>query len=122
AVPVDEVAGGVGAATGRERQRYERETGRERAVAERELQVERAEQEQPEHETGVDQGQKEATADGAVAEPFEAQERLRGAALADGEGGEAGDTGTADAERLPGDPAGLVGLGDRVDDRGDAAG
>ena len=46
----------------------------------------------------------------------------RGAELADGEGGEADDADAADAERLRGDPAGRVGLGDRVDDRGEAAG
>src|SRR5581483_1976789 len=118
AVLVDQLAGGAGAHAGREGERDECEPGRERAVAERELQVERAEQEQPEHETGVDEEEQQAAADGAVAEPLDAQERLRGAALADGEGGEAGDACGAYAERLRGDPAGLVGLGDRVHDGG----
>ena len=76
-------------AAGGEGERDEREAGRERAAAERELQVERAEQEQPEHEAGVDQAEQQAAADGPVAEPLDAQERLGGAALADGEGGEA---------------------------------
>ena len=94
----------MGAASGGERQRDEREAGRERTAAECELQVEGAEQEQPEHETGVDQGQQEATADGPVAEPVDAQERLGGAeARSTAKAAEAGDADAADAERLPGD-------------------
>jgi len=36
----------------------------------------RAEQEQPEHETDVDEALEQASAEGAVAESFDAQERL----------------------------------------------
>ena len=39
-----------------------------------------------------------------------------------GEDDESGDADDADAERLRGGPAGLVGLGDRVDERGEAVG
>ena len=117
------MAGGVGAAAGCERERDEREAGRQRAVAERELQVERAEQEEPEHETGVDQGQQQAAADGAVAELLDAQERLGGAALGDREGerGPRSPTPPMASVWVEVQPA-LLGLGDRVDDRGHAAG
>src|SRR5581483_12040674 len=95
--------------------------GRERAAAERELQVERAEQEQPEHEAAVGEEEQQTAADRAVAEALDAQQRLCRAALADRERGETGDAGAADAEGPAGEPAGVVGLGDRVDDRRDAA-
>src|SRR5512133_2519836 len=107
---VETVAGGGRADPGRDGERDEREAGREGAVAERELQVERAEEKQPEHETGVDQAQKEAAADCTIAELLDAQERLPRAELADGEGDETNEADAADAERLRGDPAGLVGL------------
>ena len=72
--------------------------------------------------TGVDQAEQQAAADGPVAELLDAQERLGGAALADREGARprrpAPPMPSVCAEVQPAS----VGLGDRVDDRGEAAG
>ena len=123
AVTADDVAGGVSADPGRERERDEREAGHERAGAEHVLEVERAEQEEAEDRACCDEHQEEPTADGAIGEPFDAQKRLLGPALPDREGGEPSE---ADAVASPivwvePQPA-LVRLRDRVDECAEARG
>ena len=93
----DEVAGGVDAGADRDGERQERQPGLERPGPEHVLQVQRGEQERAEQHGGGGEHHHEAAADGAVAEALDAQQRLGGAQLERGEGGQAGERRGADA-------------------------
>ena len=122
AVAADDVSGCVGAGSGCERERDEGEAGQEWVRAEYVLEVERGEQEEAEERAGSDEHQEQAAADGTVSDPLDPQQRLLGVALPGGEGGETHEAERREPDRLGRAPAGLVCLGDRVDERGDAGG
>ena len=108
--------------SGREGERDEGEAGHQRVRAEHVLEVERAEQEEAEDRAGRDEHQEQAAADGAVGDPLDPQERLLCVALPGCEGAESDEAERCEPDRLGRAPAGLICLGDRVDERGEAGG
>ena len=103
-------------------ERQEREPGLKRPGAEHVLQVQRGQQEGAEQHGGGGEHHHKAAADAAVGEALDAQERVCGAQFECGEGGEPGECGGADAERLRGGPAAALGLSEGVDERAEAGG
>ncbi len=122
AVAPDDVGGGVGAEPGREGERDEGEAGHQRVRAEHVLQVERAEEEEAEDRAGRDEHQEQAAADGAVGESLDPQQGLLGPAFPGCEAAEPHEAKRCEPDRLGRAPAGVVCLGDRVDERGEAGG
>jgi hypothetical protein len=119
---VDEAASGVGAGSGGEGEREEAEPRGQRSRAEDVLQVERAEQEEGKEQSRGEQHQDQPAADGAVSEPLDLEQRLRGLPLMGYEGSESSNAGAGDYERSRRRPTRGVGLRDRVDDRAEARG
>src|SRR4029450_9687143 len=119
---VDEAASGVGAGSGGEGEREEAEPGGQRSRAEDVLQVERAEQEEGKEQSRGEQHQDQPPADGAVSEPLDLEQGLRGVPLMGYEGSESSNAGACDSKRSRRRPTRGVGLRDRVDDRAEARG
>ena len=105
-----------------EGERQERQPGGERPRAEHVLQVQRGQQERAEQHRGGREHHHEAASDATVAEALHAQQRLGGAQFEHGEGGEPGERGGTEAERLGRGPAAALGLGEGVDERAEAGG
>ena len=108
--------------SGREGERDEGEAGHQRVRAEHVLEVERAEQEEAEDRAGRDEHQEQPAADGTVGDPLDPQQRLLCPALPGCEGAEPNEAERCEPDRLGRAPAGLIGLADRVDERGEAGG
>ena len=83
-----------------EREWDEGEPGRERPPAEDVLEVERAQEEEPEDRAGCGEHQEEPSADSAIGQSVDPQERCLGAALEGREEHDAGETTEAEEVRL----------------------
>ena len=122
AVTPDDVSGRVSADSGRDGERDESEAGHQRVCAEHVLEIERAQQEETEDRTGRNEHQEETAAHGAVGDPLDPQQRLLCPALPGCKGTESNEAERCEPDRLGRSPAGLIGLADRVDERGEAGG
>src|SRR5207248_4901398 len=116
----DNVAGCMSADACCERERDEGEAGHQRARPENVLEVDRAEVEEPEDRPCCGEHQEESSADCAIAEPPNLEERRLGVRFEDGERGEANETDKSETERLRRGPACARALGDRIDDCAEA--